>query len=71
MTLIPDYHYIEIKDDYSDFEEKIDYYNNHPDEAKAIIRNANEYAAGFRNRQFEKLAALATFDRYFKFTNRF
>lgn len=70
-TLIPDYHYIEIKDDYSDFEEKINYYNNHPDEAKAIIRNANEYAAGFRNLRFEKLTALATFDRYFKFTNRF
>ena len=68
-TLIPDYHFIEIKEDYSDLEDKLNYFNRRPEEAKAIIRNAHEYAAGFRNREFEKLTALATFDKYFKFTN--
>ena len=43
-TLIPNYHYVLLKDDYSDIQEKMDYYNNHPEEALRIIKNANEYA---------------------------
>jgi spore maturation protein CgeB len=35
--LIPDYHYIEIKNDFSDFEEKLTYYINHPEKAQQII----------------------------------
>ena len=29
--LIPNYHYVEIKPDYSDLEERIQYYIDHPD----------------------------------------
>ena len=32
--LIPNYHYIEIKPDYSDLPEKLQYYIDHPEEAK-------------------------------------
>lgn len=39
--LIPNYHYIEIRSDYSDLPEKIDCYSEHPSEAKAIALNAN------------------------------
>lgn len=33
-TLIPDYHYIEVKDDFSDLEEKLNYYIAHPEKRK-------------------------------------
>lgn len=68
-TLVPNYHYIEIKDDYSDFEGKIRYYNSHPDEAKAIIAHAHEYVRHFSDKKFEKLVAIAVFDKYFRMTN--
>lgn len=68
--LIPNYHYIEIKPDYSDLMERIEYYNNHIDEAKAIIKNANEYAKQFRNKKREKLLQLLVMEKYFKNTGQ-
>ena len=41
--LIPDYHYIEIKADYSDLEERLHYYIAHPERAETIIANAHRY----------------------------
>ena len=64
-TLIPDYHYIEIKPDYSDLEEKINYYIEHVDEAMEIIRHAHEYVDQFRNRKREKLIEIMTLNKYF------
>ena len=32
--LRPDYHYIEVKEDFSDLEEKLNYYIAHPEEAQ-------------------------------------
>ena len=43
--LIPDYHYIEIKDDLSDLEEKLNYYIAHPAEAEQIVEHAHEYVS--------------------------
>src|SRR5690606_29582030 len=40
-TLIPDFHYVCIKDDYSDLEEKLKHYIQHPNEALKIIANAH------------------------------
>lgn len=68
--LIPNYHYIEIKPDYSDLLERIEYYNNHIDEANEIIRHANEYAAQFRNRKRERLIQLLVMNEYFKRTGQ-
>jgi len=68
-TLKPDYHYIEIRPDYSDLEEKLKYYISHPDEAEAIITHAHEYVRNFRDKKIEKLVAIAVFDKYFKLTN--
>ena len=67
-TLIPDYHYIEIKPDFSDLEERLTYYNNHPDEAQAIIEHAHAYAAPFRDTHREKLIALGVMNKYFRLT---
>lgn len=61
--LIPNYHYIHIADDYSNLEERINYYINHPNEAKEIIRNANEYVNQFRNNRREQIISLLTLEK--------
>lgn len=63
--LLPNYHYIEVKPDFSDVEERVTYYNEHPEEAKEIIRHAHEYVAQFRDERREKLISLAVLDKYF------
>ncbi len=42
-------HYVEVADDFSDIEEKFNYYEAHPDRAKAIIKNANAYVRSLQN----------------------
>lgn len=67
-TLIPDYHYIEIKPDYSDLTDKLDHYISHPEEAEEIIRHAHEYVRPFRDKKRELLIARMTAMRYFQLT---
>ena len=67
-TLIPDYHYIEVKADYSDLEAKIDYYISHPDEAQSIINHAHEYVDKFRNPRRECIISMLVLDKYFRTT---
>ena len=56
----------EVKDDFSDFEEKLHYYIHHPEEAEEIIRHAHEYVSQFRNEEREELLQLMVMERYFK-----
>lgn len=67
-TLKPDYHYIEIRPDYSDLIEKCNYYIAHPDEAEAIITHAHEFIAQFKDKKREKIISLLVLDKYFRFT---
>lgn len=67
-TLIPDCHYIEIKPDFSDLEERVRYYIAHPEEAERIARNANRYVSQFRDRKRERLISLLVLDKYFRMT---
>lgn len=69
--LIPNYHYIEIKDDFGDLIEKVNYYEQHPEQAKAIIKNANEYVKPFKDKKREKLLSILVLKRYFEKTERF
>lgn len=69
-TLVPDYHYVEIRADYSDLEERMRYYIDHPDEAEAIIEHAHQYVAQFRDRRREKLIALGVLQKYFERTGQ-
>ena len=64
-TLIPNYHYIEISDDYTDLDERLNYYIKHPCEANEIVRNANEFVRQFQNSKLEKLVSLAVLEKYF------
>lgn len=66
--LIPDYHYILIKDDLSDLEERLTYYINHPEEAEQIIAHAHEYVAQFFDAERERLISLLVADKYFRMT---
>ena len=64
-TLIPNHHYIEINDDYSDLEERLNYYIEHPDQAKMIIKNAHQHVHQFLNKKLEKLLSLLVLEKYF------
>lgn len=63
-ALIPGYHYVQLRDDHSDLIEKIEYFNQHPAEAEAIIANANRYVATFMDRDTERLVSSLVIDRY-------
>ena len=69
-TLIPNYHYVEIKDDYSDAEERMDYYIHHTDEALEIIKIANRYVEQFKIKSREDLLALMVLEKYFYKTSQ-
>lgn len=69
-TLIPNYHFVQIKDDYSDLEERMEYYIKHPDEAQEIIKNAHQYIEPFRVKQREDLISLLVLEKYFYKTNQ-
>ncbi|WP_311951206.1 glycosyl transferase family 90 [Mucilaginibacter terrae] len=68
--LIPNYHYICIKDDYSDLEEQLHYYINHEQKALTIIANANAWVKQFQNKRKEDLIALLVLQKYFKCTGQ-
>ena len=63
--LIPNFHYVEIKDDYSDLIERMNYYIENPAEAEKITKNANEYISQFRNKKREKIISLLVLQKYF------
>ncbi|MEA3523818.1 MAG: glycosyl transferase family 90 [Campylobacterota bacterium] len=65
-TLIPNVHYVLLKDDYSDLEEKIRYYTEHTDEALAIIKNANAFVGEFLDEETEALLSLLVLEKFFK-----
>jgi hypothetical protein len=69
-TLTPEVHYVEIKPDYSDLIEKMDYYTAHPAEAEAIVNNAHAYIAQFRDRARERLISLLVLEKYFEKTGQ-
>jgi len=62
-------HFVEIKDDFSDLIEKMNYYIEHEDEALEIIKNANEWVDQFKNIKREKIISLLVAKKYFKLTN--
>jgi hypothetical protein len=65
-TLKADYHYIEVKEDFSDLQEKLEYYIAHTDEAKAIVAHAHEFVAQFKDGEREDIIQLMVMKRYFE-----
>lgn len=64
--LIPNYHYILLKDDYSDLEEKYNWALKNPSKCQEITKNANNYVEQFLNIQREKNISLTIMNRYFE-----
>ncbi|NGN99186.1 lipopolysaccharide A protein [Grimontia sp. S25] len=68
--LQPGIHYVELKDDYSDLIEKVNYYLSHEDEALGIINNAHRWVDQFRDPQVERMISLLVAERYFELTRK-
>jgi len=64
-------HYIEVKDDFSDAEEKIIYYINNPDKCLRIIKNAHNFVNQFKNKERERLIQLLVLRHYFILTGQY
>lgn len=62
--LVPDVHYIAVKPDFSDVEERLRYYLEHPREAQRIIDNAHRWTAQFKDKKTERMLAVAVMHNY-------
>lgn len=63
--LVANQHFIEIRQDYTDLEEKLDYYLTYPSKTLEIIREANAYSAIFRDLPRQFMIARVVAERYF------
>ena len=63
-------HYVRLRPDFEDLEEKILYYERHPDEALAIIAAANAYVRTFLDEPREQLISLLVMYKYFVLTGQ-
>ncbi|EKB61116.1 glycosyl transferase family 90 [Bergeyella zoohelcum] len=63
--LIGGKHYIEIKPDYSDLEEQLRFYMEHPERCLEIIRNAHAHCEQFWDKNVEALCSLMVLEKYF------
>ncbi len=68
--LVPNFHYVLIDDDYSNLNEKIDYYISNPIEAENIIKNANNYTSQFKCKKSEDWLQLRILEQYFYFSGQ-
>ena len=68
--LQPNVHYVEIRPDFADLDEKMDFYSSHLDELKTIVANANSYVEQFRDSRRERYIALLVMQKYFKMTGQ-
>jgi hypothetical protein len=64
-TLIPNVHYIQVNDDFSDLEDKINWCENNQQSCKIIIHNANRYMQQFKDEQNELAIERRVLELYF------
>ena len=63
--LIPNVHYILVKNDFSDLLEKVQWCNKNPEKCKQIVKKANEYMKSFMNLKNEEWLQLEVLKHYF------
>jgi hypothetical protein len=68
-TLIPNYHYLLLEDDFSDLEEKFIWCENNQDKCKEIIKNANNYMKQFENEHYERFLEKCVIEEFLNFYN--
>ena len=64
--LVAGHHYVQVRDDFSDLEEKILYYERNTQEALEIIGNAKAHVAQFNDYDRERLISLLVLRKYFE-----
>ena len=65
-VLIPDVHYICIKDDYSNLEEKLKTFIENPSKAEKMLEAAHRHVVQFQDPKKEDYVALKVLEKYFK-----
>ena len=68
--LIPDHHYVLLRDDYEDLTEKIDHYTRHTEEALNIIGNAHKHVSQFYDQPRENIISLLVVKKYFTYSGQ-
>ncbi|MFN7089658.1 MAG: glycosyl transferase family 90 [Allorhizobium sp.] len=68
--LIPDYHFVEVRPDFSDLEDKIAELERNPQWVQDIVANANAYVASFCDRKTERKVSLLVLQKYFEATGQ-
>lgn len=58
-------HYIEIKSDYSDLEEQLQFYIENPEKCLEILENAHTFCKPFFNKNAEDYCSLCVLEKYF------
>jgi hypothetical protein len=68
-TLIPNYHYVLLEDDFSNLQEKLIWCENNQQNCKEIIKNANNYMKQFADENYEQFLEKCVIEEYFNFYN--
>lgn len=63
-------HYVQLKEDFSDIEEKIEFYSRNTEAALAIIEDAQRWVDQFRNAAVERQIALQVMQKYFVYSGQ-
>jgi len=63
--LIPGFHYVPVKDDFSDLLENVRWCNKHPEKCKQVVQNANQYMNQFMDQKNEELLQHEVITHYF------
>lgn len=69
-TLEPGTHYVEVRDDYADLIDKMDYYLDNPDESEAIIANFQAHYQKFTDPRREDLINLLVAEKYLQLSGQ-
>ena len=64
-TLLPGYHYVLLKDDFSDLQDQFHWCMAHPEECKQIVVNANDFMRQFADREKEQRLENDVLHKYF------
>ncbi len=59
-------HFVGLEPDCSDLKEKVEYFNEHPEAAERIIKNAHRWVAQFLDPKIEKLISCLVLQKYFE-----
>jgi len=69
-TLKPEVHYAEVKRDFSDIEDVMNYYSKNIEKAHKIIEKANEHVKLFQDKKFEDLLCYRVLEKYAKLSGQ-